>query len=80
MANSDAVYYAIEFVKRCKELCELKLATLIIIAGTESHDCGQIRIFSEPDNANIDIRIVENAQFIYAQGLKILCLPEEYNK
>ena len=80
MANSDAVYYAIEFVKRCKELCEMKFATLIIIAGTESHDCGQIRIFNEPDDASVDIRIVENAQFVYAQGLRILCLPEEYNK
>ena len=81
MANSDAIYYAMEFVRNCVELCIAKQATLIIISGTESHDAGQLKLFYGYKNyENLDIRIVERAQFEYAQGLKILCIPEEYGK
>ena len=37
MANSDAVMYAMEFVRLCTEICIRKAATLILISGTESH-------------------------------------------
>ena len=81
MANSEAVAYAMEFVRACVDLCLQKQATLMIIAGTESHDAGQLQLFygylSDP---NLDIRIVEQAKFEYVKGLKILCLPEEYGK
>lgn len=81
MANSDAVAYAMLFVRNCVELCLQKQATLMIIAGTESHDAGQLQLFygylSDP---NLDIRIVEQAKFEYVKGLKILCIPEEYGK
>lgn len=81
MANSDVVYYAMKFVKNCVELCINKYATLIIISGTESHDSGQLKLFyGYKDYNNLDIRIVENARFEYVKGLKILCIPEEYNK
>lgn len=81
MANSDAVAYAMLFVRNCVEFCLQKQATLMIIAGTESHDAGQLQLFygylSDP---NLDIRIVEQAKFEYVKGLKILCIPEEYGK
>lgn len=81
MANSDAVYYAMEFVRLCTEECIKKNATLIIISGTESHDAGQLKLFyGYKDEPRLDIRIVEHAQFEYVQGLKILCIPEEYGK
>lgn len=81
MANSDAVMYALEFVRLCAEMCIQKRATLIIINGTESHDSGQLKLFyGYKDDERLDVRIVEKAQFEYVQGLKILCIPEEYGK
>lgn len=81
MANSDAVMYAMEFVRLCTEICIRKAATLILISGTESHDSGQLKLFyGYKDDERLDIRIVEHAQFEYVQGLKILCIPEEYGK
>ena len=81
MANHDAIYYAMEFVRICTELCKSKSATMIIISGTESHDAGQLKLFyNYSEQEDIDVRIVERAQFEYAHGLKILCIPEEYGK
>ncbi len=81
MANSDAVYYAIEFVRNCVELCRLRNATLIIISGTESHDAGQLKLFyGYTEDESVDVRIIEKLSFTTAQGLKILCVPEEYGK
>lgn len=81
MANNDAVYYAIEFVRLCTEMCIRKEATMVIIAGTESHDAGQLQLFyGYRDVPELDIRIVEHLRFEYIQGLKVLCVPEEYNK
>lgn len=81
MANSDAVYYAIEFVRNCVELCRLRNATLIIISGTESHDARQLKLFyGYTEDESVDVRIIEKLSFITAQGLKILCVPEEYGK
>lgn len=81
MANSLAIMYAMEFIRICTELCVAKQATMIIIAGTESHDAGQLQLFyGYQKNEALDIRIVEHAQFEYAHGLKILCIPEEYGK
>lgn len=81
MANSDAIFYAMEFIRHCVDICIYKKATLFIISGTESHDSGQLKLFyGYKDNELLDIRIVENTRFEYAQGLKILCIPEEYGK
>lgn len=83
MANSDAVMYAMAFVRNCAELCVARGATLIIISGTESHDANQIKLFYNYKDGiipGLDFRIVESAQFQYVQGLKILCIPEEYGK
>ena len=81
MANSLSVMYAMEFVRICTELCKSKAATMFIISGTESHDAGQLKLFyGYKEDPDLDIRIVENARMEYAQGLKILCIPEEYGK
>lgn len=81
MSNSDAVRYAIEFVNDVVNLCRQKGATLFIIAGTESHDANQLKLFYHylTDNT-VDVRIVEDARFEYAKNAKILCIPELYNK
>lgn len=81
MANSSAIYYAMEFVRICVEICASKQATMIVIGGTESHDAGQLQLFKMyEENENIDFRIIEHICFQYAKGLKILCIPEEYGK
>lgn len=81
MANSLAVMYAMEFVRQCAELCVMKKATFIIISGTESHDAGQLKLFyGYKEDPRLDIRIVEHPSLERAQGLDILCIPEEYGK
>lgn len=81
MANSDAVMYAIEFVKRCTMLCQMRSATLVIIGGTHSHDAEQLKLFYNlRDDPMLDVRIVETARFEFIKGLRVLCLPEEYGK
>lgn len=81
MANSLAIMYAMEFVRRCAELCISKCATFIIISGTESHDAGQLKLFyGYKEDPRLDIRIVESICIEKAQGLRILCVPEEYGK
>ena len=81
MANSDAVFYAMKFIQNCVNLCMPRNATLIILSGTESHDANQLKLFyGYLNDDNVDVRIVENARFEYVQGLKILCIPEEYGK
>ena len=81
MANSLAVMYAMEFVRQCAELCVMKKATFIIISGTESPDAGQLKLFyGYKEDPRLDIRIVEHPSLERAQGLDILCIPEEYGK
>lgn len=82
MANSDAVSIACYFITDLVNLCAKKGATLIIISGTYSHDADQIRLFypiaNQARQYGIDVRIVEQAQFEYVRGKKILCIPELY--
>lgn len=79
MANSDAVIYAISFVQRLINICKAKDATLILISGTASHDADQLKIFVPFINQGCDLRIVNQVQFLFIKGKKILCIPEMYN-
>lgn len=82
MANSDAVSIACYFITDLIRVCAEKKATLIIISGTYSHDADQIKLFypiaNQARQNGIDVRIVEQAQFEYIKGKKILCIPELY--
>lgn len=81
MSNSDVIMYACMFIDKVVSLCRQKGATFFIIAGTESHDAGQLKLFYHYlDDPTIDIRIVEEARFEYTKNAKILCIPELYNK
>ena len=81
MANSQAIYYAMEFVRQCVILCSIRQATMVIIGGTQSHDAGQLQLFyNYLNDPTTDIRIIESARFEEIKGLKVLCIPEEYNK
>lgn len=78
-ANSPAVYYAIQFVNLCLDLCLKRNATLILISGTKSHESDQLSLFKDltrmyPNN----VFVIESMQFLYLFGYKILCIPEEY--
>lgn len=80
-ANSDVVMYAIRFVDYCVDLCRSKGATLILLHGTAYHDASQLKLFyNYLEDPTLDIRIVETAKFEYVKGMRILCIPEEYNK
>lgn len=82
MANSDAVSIACYFVSELIRICEEKQATLLIIAGTYSHDSDQIKLFyplAERSNG-VDVRIIEEAKLEYIKGKKVLCIPELYGK
>lgn len=81
LASSPAIDYANRFVMACVELCKINQATMIVLAGTKSHDADQLSMFYGLQYSDeIDFRIVEHIQFEYAKGLKILCIPEEYGK
>ena len=79
MSNSDATMYASLFVANLVDICKAKDSTLVLLAGTYSHDYDQLKIFyhylNDPD---IDIRIVTTLKFEDIKGAKILCIPELY--
>lgn len=84
MSNTDSCLYAsllvADIVSICKNNRRMGIPTVfIILAGTKNHDAGQLRLFyhylNDPD---LDIRIIEQIQFEYVNGMKILCIPELY--
>ena len=81
LASSPAIDYANRFIMDCVSLCEMYDATMIVLAGTKSHDADHLSMFYGLQySSTVDFRIVEHIQFEYAKGLKILCIPEEYGK
>ena len=79
--TSDVVKYALIFVNECVCLCRERGATLIIIEGTKSHDDGQLSLlYQYTKDPTVDVRIVEQTQFLMVKGSKKLCIPEEYGK
>jgi hypothetical protein len=79
MSNSDPIMYALMFMDKVVDLCRRKNATLILLAGTASHDAQQLKLFYHYlEDPSIDIRIVESVRFEYVKGAKILCVPELY--
>lgn len=80
MSNNPAISYAMRFIDDLVQICTNKLATLILLEGTQSHDAGQLSLFYHYlHNHVVDMRIVENMKFEIAHGLKILCIPEKYD-
>ena len=79
MSNNPVISYALLFIDELVQLCRTKMATLILVEGTESHDNGQLSLFYHYlQDPTIDIRIVEDFSFEFTKGLKILCIPEKY--
>lgn len=79
MANSQAAIYGGLLMSDIVNVARQKNATIILIAGTESHDNGTIRLFySYLNDPTVDFRIVETIKFEYVKGCKILCIPELY--
>ena len=77
MSNSDSVFYAIKFIDDLTAVARMFNSTLVLIAGTPSHDANQLKLFyhymEEPD---LDIRIITYPQMQFIKGAKILCIPE----
>ena len=84
MANSDAISVACCFISELIDICGMKDASLLIIAGTYSHDADQIKLFyplaQQARSRGIDVRIVEDIGFEVIKGKRILCIPELYGK
>lgn len=81
MSNSDAIMYATMFINDLVNLCRIKNATLVILHGTLLHDSNQLKLFYHYlQDTSVDIRIVEQVQFEYIKGAKILCIPELYGQ
>lgn len=79
MSNNIAITYAIQFIDDLVTFCTSKNATLLLLAGTLSHDANQLSLFYHyMNNPNIDVRIVEKIQFEDIKGLRVLCIPELY--
>ena len=82
MANSDAIMYACYFIDALVRICQAKNATLLIISGTFEHDSDQLKMFYPYCNldSGVDVRIIEQVQFEYIKGKRILIIPELYGK
>ena len=79
MANSDAIMYALKLVDILVNDAASKQASVVILYGTESHDAGQLKLFYQYlERTDVDVHIVENIQFLYLHGKKILAIPEKY--
>lgn len=79
MSNTDTIMYATLFIDNLVSICKKKNSTLVLLAGTQSHDENQLKLFYHYlDDNDIDIRIVEKVKFEYIKGSKILCIPELY--
>ena len=79
MSNNIAITYAILFIDDLVKLCSCKNATLILLAGTLSHDANQLSLFYHYMNdPSIDVRIIEKIQFEDIKGIRVLCIPELY--
>ena len=80
MSNSDAALYASKFVSDLVQLAKLKNATLILLAGTYSHDFDQLKLFyhymDNSQNYGVDVRVITNIQFENIKGARILMIPE----
>lgn len=80
MSNSDAALYASKFVADLVHLTKMKNATLILLAGTYSHDFDQLKLFyhymDNSQNYGVDVRVITNIQFEYIKGARILMIPE----
>lgn len=85
MSNTDTTLYANLFFKELYNLCKENNkkgihTVLLLILGTKNHDADQLRLFYPYlDDNEVDLRIVENIQFQYINGCKVLCIPELYN-
>ena len=72
MGNNPAITYAIQFIDDLVQLCTIKNASLIILAGTLSHDSGQLSLFYHYMNRpDVDVRIVEKIQFENIKNLRV---------
>ena len=80
MANSDAIMYANMFIHALASICHDKGATLLIISGTFEHDADQLKIFYPYLQGYGDIRIIQQVQFDYIKGKRVLIIPELYGK
>ena len=79
MSNNVAITYALLFIDELVKLCSYKNATLILLAGTLSHDANQLSLFYHyMNNQSVDVRIIEKIQFENIKGLRVLCIPELY--
>lgn len=80
MSNSDTALYASKFIADLVHICKNKNATLVILAGTYSHDFDQLKLFyhymDNSQNYGVDVRVITNIQFEYIKGAKILMVPE----
>ena len=80
MSNSDAALYATKFIDNLAYLSKVKNATLVLLAGTYSHDFDQLKLFyhymDRDPSEGYDIRVITNIQFEYIKGARILMIPE----
>lgn len=77
LSSSDAVLYATLFVGDLCMTAKRYNATLILIDGTPSHECGQLKLFYHYLNDHtLDIRIVHTIEYVFTHGATILCIPE----
>lgn len=79
MANNTGILYATYFIRDLVELARNRNISILLLAGTHSHDADQLQLFYHYlDDPTIDFRIIETVQFQDVKGFRYLCIPELY--
>jgi DNA repair exonuclease SbcCD nuclease subunit len=80
MSNSDATMCAVNFITNLVHWCSMNNTTLVILAGTYSHDFDQLKLFyhfmDDKTNFGADVRVITQMQFEIIKGARILMIPE----
>ena len=80
MGNSDVALYATKFIDTLVYLSKEKQSTLILLAGTYSHDFDQLKLFyhymDNNQNYGTDVRVITGMQFEWIKGARVLMIPE----
>lgn len=79
MADSNPITYATLFVGRLMEISRTKNASVILLAGTKSHDADQLNVFYHyQNNPFYKAYVIETLNILHIEGMSILCIPELY--
>lgn len=75
--NSKHALYSFKYFDKLIKIAKKKKAKIRVVKGTKSHDHNQLEnLLAYSDE--VDIKVINNVEVEFINGVKILYLPEEY--